>query len=230
MPKIGKIGVYGDKTRRLQMRLSYEKVSLTHKLARVYKYLGPYTGGDEYTIPDPIFLEVRDRMYATEPEEINIAYEPINESSFDLSKFGIISPMDNDVFNFKVHLLSFEESELGRFLIVGDILDIPFLTEDFTGEEKHAWFEVTDVDSKNVNETFFVNITAKPLKRAQENLDIEHDNHNQDILDILDDAIEAAQEVDVPLEGFDGDTNRDQVSPFRDEVDDFLDNPNKKVF
>lgn len=230
MPKKAKIGVYGTRTRRLQMKLSYEKVSLTHKIALVYKYLGPHTGGDESEIPDPIFLEVRDRMYDTQPEEINIAYEPISESSFDLSKFGIVSPIDSDTFTFKVHLMSFEESELGRFLVVGDILDIPFLVEEYTGEEKHAWFEVTDVDTKNTNETFFVIVTTKPMKYSQETLDIDNDNHNGGLLDILDDAILEAQEADVPLEGFDGDINREPVSPVRDDLDDFLDNPDIKVF
>jgi len=150
----GRIGVYGHKTRELQKRLSYEKVALTHKTAFVYKYVGPATGGNEDSIPDPIFLEVRDRLYEKEPEEINISYESFNEGVLDLSKFGIISPIDNDVFTFRVHINSFTSEELGRYLVVGDVVEIPFLSEEGEDGEKRALFEVTDVDTKNTNETF----------------------------------------------------------------------------
>jgi hypothetical protein len=164
-----KIGRYQSKDRALQKRLSYEKVSLTWKTANVYRYLGDETNGDGALlsdIQDPVFMENRDRRYDTNPVEINIAMEELAESPFSLDKFGII-PILGDTQIFRVHVNSFEDDGMGRYLRAGDVLEIPFLQEN-GNRGKKAYFEVTDTDNKMEFEKFYVTITTVPVKDTQE--------------------------------------------------------------
>lgn len=164
-----KIGRYQSKDRALQKRLSFEKVSLTWKTANVYRYLGDETNGDGALlddIQDPVLMENRDRRYDTNPVEINIAMEELSESPFSLDKFGII-PVLGDTQVFRVHVNSFEDDGLGRYLREGDVLEIPFLQGNGNAGKK-AFFEITDTDEKMEFEKFYVTITTVPVKDTEE--------------------------------------------------------------
>ena len=235
--KIAKIGVYGPKQRALQRRLAFEKLSLTHKIVKIWRYLGSRTNVNPSLddIPDPIFLEVRDRAYDTEPVELNSWFESVMESPFDLSRFGIINPLGNtQVFHF--HIDSFDSDGLGRYLVVGDVIEVPFLAEgEF--EEKGSFWEVTDVSNKAQFENYFVVVTTVPMTRSQETAEIPSTNHNEDLLDQLQSDMDDVQSAQVPTNGFDttgfDDIQAPPTTPYdpRPVVDaPFLDDPTKRVF
>lgn len=236
--KIATVGVYGPKQRALQKRLAFERVSLTHKTVVVWRYLGSRTNitPSLEDIPDPIFLEVADRAYDTDnPVEINAFYEFLPESQFDLSRFGIINPLGNTQ-QFRFHTNSFDTDGLGRYLVEGDILEVPFLAEGDT-DEKSSYWEVTDVDVKSEFENFFVVVTTTPMNRSQETSEIPGNNTNDDLLEQLQQDMEDVQTAQVANHGFD-DTAYDEITenptkpydPRPDIAEDFLDNPTKKVF
>ena len=191
-----KIGRYQSKDRALQKRMSYEKVSLTWKSANVYRYLGDRTlgtGSSINDIQDDLFLENTDRRYDATPVLINISMEDQQEQPFDLGKFGII-PIIGDTQIFRVHVNSFEADGMGRYIVVGDVLEIPFLqTEGNAG--KKAFFEVTDTDRKMEFENFYVTITTVPIKDSQEFADIDGIPTNSDVLDTLQDSLDASYEA-----------------------------------
>jgi len=194
--KTAKIGLYQNKDRALQKRMSYEHVSLSWKSANVYRYLGDYTkgaGSSITDIQDNLFLENTDRRYDSNPVEINIHMDEMNESGFDLSKFGII-PILGDTQLFRIHVNSFDDIGMGRYVMVGDVFEIPFLQENGNAGNK-TFFEVTDVDRKMEFEKFYVVVTTVPIKDSQEFKDIDGIPSNSDALDgiqsMLDDAYDA---------------------------------------
>lgn len=223
-----KIGLYGPKTRALQKRLSFERTALTWKTANIYRYLGDRRNvTPDITDLDPVFLEVADRAYDTTPVEINIAYEELEERALNLSRFGVIDPLGDQQI-FRVHVNSFEADGLGRYLIPGDIMEIPFLVED----GRKAFFVIEDVDRKPEFEKFYVYITAKPIMSTQETTEIPNIPTNSDIMATIDAGIDAEGAADVPLDGVDDLTGapRDPYDPRHDEQGDFLDDPNANPF
>ena len=201
MLKKNKIGMYGEKTRALQKRLSYESVSLTAKTALIYRYLGSRTNDtpDITDIPHPIFREVADRAYDFDnPVEINVWYEMQPEQQMDLTRFGLLNPIgDSQIFKF--HSWSFANDAVGRMLMVGDIIEIPFLLQDTT----KAYFEVTDVNRKNENETFYIIVTADPMKDRQETEEILDMGSNDDFFKDMAVDMEDYQETEVDADEFD---------------------------
>ena len=232
--KQNKFGVYGTKDRLLQARLSYERLSLTAKTVKVYKYLGSRVNGtpDIDDIQDPIFLEVPDRAYDTTPIEINVWYETLPESPVDLTRFGIINPL-GDMQQFRFHSYSFEVDGLGRYIVTGDILEVPFLIQD----GKKTFFEVEDVDRKSEFENFFIIVNAKPISDKQEVTEIPNIPTNSAIEAIHDTDFETLMNSEVALEGLDlteVETD-DEISPRPtydprpDDGESFLDDPNNII-
>jgi hypothetical protein len=183
MVRRGKIGVYSDKTRSFQRRLTFETFGLTFKDAFFYKYLGAVDGVDENDISCKVFYEIPDRAYESTPIGIPIGVDPDMESSMDFSRFGLISPLTDEK-TFRVHIDDFET--IGRDIIIGDVFELPF----FTRNDRKALWEVTDVDLKISYEKFVAVIKASPLTDARTTAKIDMNGDMGDMLsDIMDDAI-----------------------------------------
>jgi hypothetical protein len=251
--KLPRIGLYGKKDRLLQKMMSFEKVSLTWKTANVYRYLGSEVNGENASIndiQDSIFMETPDRSYGPIPVEINISMDDLGEQPFDLSKFGIISPIGETQI-FRVHVNSFDQDGLGRYLIVGDVIEIPFLQQN-GNDSQEAFFEVTDVDRKMEFENFFITVTTVPVKDTQEMEDLPIPS-NSDALGDLQTQLDAAFQEEFVDGGLDSEpylyVDRDYVvDDYVDAIstityndperttyepranDDWLDDPNGKVF
>lgn len=229
-----KIGVYGPKTRALQQSLSYEHVSLTWKTCNVYKYLGPRTETTPNTgdIQDAIFMETRDRAYDPAPVEINVWYEPFPEQQMDFAKFGVINPLGDEQ-TFKFHVNSFDATGLGRYIITGDVLEVPFLLQD---GHKSYW-EVTDVDRKTEFENFYIVVTAVTMDDKTETAEIPDKYEQDSIFQNIKAQADALADQQVPNEGItEGDvevtdpTTVEPYDPIPEGDRDFLEDPNAEVF
>lgn len=228
--------MYGANDRALQKALSYERVGLSWKTCNIYKYLGARTEGNPSIgdIQDPVLMEVRDRAYEVTPVSINVWYEPLPEKSFDFSKFGIIDPIGNEQL-FKFHVNSFENDALGRYIITGDVIQVPFLTQD----GNLSYWEVTDVDRKSEFENFYVVVTAVPLSVRQETAEISNIPNTESVMDTIKSDNDVEGSAEVTQEGLDvgnleldelDDPNPPAYDPRDDDKGDFLDNPDGKVF
>jgi hypothetical protein len=240
--KQSKIGVYGEKDRKLQKSLSFEKTALTHKTMNVYKYLGSRTNDTPAItdVSDPIFLEVADRAYSTTPIEINCWFETLPESMLDLSRFGILDPL-GDFQQFRVHINSFAADSLGRYLHAADVIEIPFLEE----EGRKSFWEIEDVDRKTVFENFFVIINAKPILDSGTMVEIPDIPSNSDILQAIEDNRENLADAIVHTDGVAFGNNLvapgyiaqgyyvsedDDYDPRPDDAETFLDDPTSEIF
>lgn len=224
-----KIGVYGEKTRQFQKNLSYQLFQLTFKTANVYRYLGS-RASDVPNIDDiqnKVFYEVPDRAYSTDTVSIHIGMEPLSESAMDFSRFGMINPMSGEQ-TFRVHQNDF--ACLGRNLIVGDVLEVPFLERDCN----KAFFEITDVDDKPSYEKFYYTIQATPLGDSRTTREIPVERSNDDLMSGFMDEATAEAEEQVPHEGldptqtddWDGTLPEHDVDYRRKKQASFLDDPN----
>lgn len=225
--KIGKVGVYGPKTRLLQRRLSYEVYGLSFKTAVVWRYLGSKASNSpELTdVQTKVFWEVPDRAYHEEAVQIPIGMEQLPELKADFSRFGYIDPLQNENL-FRVHIDDFEP--LGRYMVVGDVFEMPFFEKD----GKKVFWEVTDVDLKSEYEKFTAIIHASPLGDSRKTDDIAIDQSNDDLLtDLMNEAEEEFQEQvpvkeltmeENPIPDADFDSRSDLVSGFLDDPEKFL--------
>lgn len=232
--KPSRFGVYGPKTRLLQQKLSFERTTLSWKSVLVWKYLGSRTNDDPSIndIGSIIFMETPDRAYDSVPVRINAAWEPIQEQMVDLSAWGIINPL-GDTMKFMFHSYSFTEEGLGRYIVVGDVLEVPFMEQD----NKKAFFEVTDVDRKQENENYRVIVTTVPIQDRQETEEIHGVHSNRSIFDDIMDSFDDEVSDMVPLDGYDTDgivfddnPVRGGVDPRTDDEASFLDDPTKPMF
>lgn len=224
------IGVYGSKDRLMQKRLSYERTSLTWKTVNIYKYLGAATNITPSIddIQDPIFMENPDRAYDTTPVEINAHFEPLQEEQMDLSRFGIINPLGNNQ-RFTFHTYSFEDDGLGRYIMAGDIIEVPFWEQD----GRKSYWQVEDVDRKPEFETFTIIVSATPMNDTQETVEIPDIPSNSDIMTSLNTQMDVEQEANFTEEGYDTTEvilddetqTREPYDPRPDATEDFLDNP-----
>ncbi len=191
--KTPNFGQYGPNDRILQKSLSYEKTSLTSKEINVYKYMGVSgnTPPNIKDIQDTILMENRDRVYDTNPVKINCSIEFLPESVFDLSRFGIINTLGNST-QVRIHINSFEADGLGRYIVPGDLIHVPFWDQNGI----KSFHEVTDIDKKTEFENFLVIVTMIPVKDSQQTTDLDSDIPSNDILiDNLAISIEADQDA-----------------------------------
>lgn len=225
---MAKIGVYGPKTRKLQSRLTRQAINLSQKCANVHLYLGSKESVDpEITdIQSTTFFEVPDRAYQLDTISIDIYFEAMSESALDFSRFGMISPVGNEN-TIKVHVDDMK-CKLGRWLVVGDIIEVPFFERD----GKKAYWEVTDVDDKPSYEKFYVTVSMSPLGDTRETRDIAVDRSDIGINDRINTQQDQSFDEMVPFEGI---TAPDETPPAdpepvdnrRDKQGSFLDDPDK---
>lgn len=215
MVKIAKIGVYGEKTRALQQRMSYERVAQTWKIANVFRYLGSRDNPDP-NIKDvqvTTFMEVPDRAYDKESVPINIYFEPIPEQVVDYTQFGVIDPIGVDQI-IRVHINSYED--LGRPIMTGDVIDVPF----FKQKTHDAMWEVVDVDRGQEFEKFYSVVKLKELTDSRSTREIEKTGSiGPTLADIVGHHEEHADDQ-VGYNGVD-DTNIDNGDDNQDMADDF---------
>lgn len=194
MPRI-RINPYSAKNRALQRSISKQAFEMGTKEVCIYKYLGSLDSENPsiFDVGNKVFDEVPDRVYDETPYS-SIGYmRPSMESMMDYSEFGILNP-ENEFMKFHIDHLKC----MGRLLITGDILYIPFLDEM---KEGHIpWWEVSDVDETQVQEKFYINVTVVPLSRSRKNnsFDLPVDDFNMDT-EIFQDKMDTLQS-EVPYE------------------------------
>ena len=107
----------------------------------LHKYLGPKNPSDaestadqpqydvvaETNIQDLLFLENRDRKYATDIFRIRGIYN-VQDIDFNLSQFGLF--IDNDTVFMTVHINDFVK-HIGRKPISGDVIELPHLRDQY---------------------------------------------------------------------------------------------------
>lgn len=229
--KTAKVGVYGPKTRLLQARLSYERTAHTMKAFLIHKYEGARTNASPTLddVQDSVLMEVRDRAYNPIPVQINGWYEEIQEQTMDLTQYGIVSPL-SQTYRFRFHSWSFRPDGLGRHLVVGDVIEVPFLEID----GKKALFEVNDVDRKLEPEKFVVTAVTTPMRARQETAEIDGYNEQSlfdNISNGFDDEVSDVQETGVELGDIDvvDDLSHGAYDPRPAPGRDFLDDPNAEI-
>lgn len=225
MSRLGKIGVYGPKTRNLQRKISFEVFGLSWKTANVYLYMGDRNNPDPSIgdIGTTVFWEVPDRAYAEEAITIPVGMEPIVENKTDFSRFGILNPMQDETL-FRVHIDDY--TTLGRKLVVGDVFEIPFFERD----GKRSFWEVNDVDDSQEVEKYIHIIHATPLDDKRTTREIPIDNSNSDIYDTIMPQQDDEYSDIVPTEDvtFEEDPDKESVDYRNNTQSSFLDDPNKE--
>jgi hypothetical protein len=191
MRPVGKIGVYGNKTRALQRRLSFEAFGLTFKVAKVFMYLGSRTSvvPDIDDIQSTAFSETPDRAYSSYGIEIPVGMDRFQSGGMDFSRFGVINAM-SDEHTFRFHIDDFDP--IGRNLIIGDVFELPFYSTVDAG----SFWEITDVDLKLVTEKYMVTVTAVPLSKNRKTREIIVDGDDLDpFTQIMQRSDEQAEEM-----------------------------------
>jgi hypothetical protein len=153
----------------------------------IHKYLGPvdqgpsndftqpqYNNLDPLNIQDLLFLENRDRKYAPDIYRIRGHYN-VQNLDFDLSQFGLF--LNNDVIFITVHYNTMIEL-VGRKLMVGDVLELPHLTDYHPLNETipvglRRYYQITDANyaSEGFSQTWYPHlwrIKCEPLVDSQE--------------------------------------------------------------
>lgn len=234
MRRLGKIGVYGPRTRALQRKLTFEAFGLSFKSARVYKYLGSKADFRGDVIPNPdindiqtvIFNEVPDRAYDSEYVEVPIGMERFQETQMDYSRFGILSPMTEE-HTFRMHIDDYQT--IGRTLIVGDVFSVPFYKKENSfhplwTDSTQMW-EVTDVNQKQEIEEYTITFSATPLSASRATNDLPVDGTNNDALNEImgqfDDQV--SDDVKTLGVGYDEPTQEDPIDYRYDTQENFLD-------
>lgn len=225
MIKRGKIGVYGEKTRTLQRRLTAELFGLTFKDANIYMYLGSRDSVEPHIndIQNQILFENPDRAYSVDPVNISIGMDPMGESGMDFSRFGIINPLGDEQ-TFRVHINEFDGC-LGRPLIIGDVMEIPFFSKDC----KKAFWEITDVDDKPSYERFYYTIKATVMSSSRKTREIPVERTNAAAMDFVVDGFDMAAMEQVSQLGLDPEpTQTPEPVDYRNKNQaSFLDDPTK---
>ena len=153
----------------------------------IHKYLGPSDQGpsndftqpqydklDPLNIQDLLFLENRDRKYDRDIYRIRGHYN-VQNLDFDLSQFGLF--LNNDIIFITVHYNDMIEL-IGRKLMVGDVLELPHLTDYHPLNDKiptslRRYYQITDANfaSEGFSQTWYPHlwrIKCEPLVDSQE--------------------------------------------------------------
>ena len=141
---------------------------------------------DPTNIQDLLFLENRDRKYESDIYRLRGHYNTQN-LDFDLSQFGLF--LTNDVIFITVHFNDMI-SNIGRKLIVGDVLELPHLTDYHPLNEKipaalRRYYQVTDgtYASEGFSQTWYPHlwrVKCEPLVDSQEFSNILEQPTNKD--------------------------------------------------
>jgi hypothetical protein len=225
---MGKIGVYSEKTRNFQRKLTYEAYGLTFKEAKFYLYLGDKESDilDINDFSNKVLFEVADRAYAQEGISVPVGMEQYSDSKQDFSRFGLINPLTDEV-RFTIHIDDFET--LGREIVVGDVFELPFFEKD----GKKAFYEVTDVDFKLEKEKFICVFHASTLgsSRATRDIDMNRDNFEfmENLSEGMDDQLSEIVNTDEPEADFEGVPVTKDVDYRNKKQASFLDDPFKEL-
>ena len=153
----------------------------------IHKYLGikdqgpsadltqpQQTGLDPTKIQDLLFLENRDRNYAPDIYRLRGHYN-VQNLDFDLSQFGLF--LNNDTIFITIHYNEMIDL-VGRKLMVGDVLELPHLTDyhplnELIPTSLRRYYQVTDGNfaSEGFSSTWFPHlwrIKCEPLVDSQE--------------------------------------------------------------
>ena len=153
----------------------------------IHKYLGikdqgpsndftqpQYDQLDPTNIQDLLFLENRDRKYDTSIYRLRGHYN-VQNLDFDLSQFGLF--LNNDIIFVTVHYNDMIDL-VGRKLMVGDVLELPHLTDYHPLNDKipiglRRYYQITDANfaSEGFSQTWYPHlwrIKCKPLVDSQE--------------------------------------------------------------
>ena len=151
----------------------------------VHKYLGvdvksetgkttPYDRLDPTNIQDMLFLENRDRKYDKDIYRLRGHYN-VQNLDFDLSQFGLF--LNNDIIFITVHYNDMIDI-LGRKLMVGDVFELPHLTDYHPLNETipvglRRYYQITDGNfaSEGFTQTWMPHlwrIKCEPLVDSQE--------------------------------------------------------------
>ena len=164
-----------------------------------HKYIGPYDQGatqkdgdssptqpdyqgqenvNETTIQDLLFLENRDRKYASDIYTIRGIYN-VQDQDFNLSQFGMF--LSNDTLFMTVHLNDIVE-RIGRKPMSGDVIELPHMKEDYSLDESipialKRYYVVEDVNraAEGFSQTWWphlLRLKMKSLVDSQEYKDI----------------------------------------------------------
>lgn len=173
-------------------------------------------------IQDLLFLENRDRKYDTSVYTMRSQFR-INDNDFDLTQFGLFLTGDTMFATF--HLNDMIDN-LGRKLMVGDVIEIPVFKEFYPLDDSipvalKRFFVVQDASraAEGFAPTWYPHlwrVKLQPLVDSQEYKDIINqiagDNTTNTLGDVLstynkyigiNDAIVARAEQDVPASGYD---------------------------
>jgi hypothetical protein len=129
---------------------------------------------DPKNIQDLLFLENRDRNYAPDIYRLRGHYN-VQNLDFDLSQFGLF--LNNDIIFITIHYNEMIDL-IGRKLIVGDVLELPHLTDYHPLNELipiglRRYYQVTDGNfaSEGFSSTWYPHlwrIKCEPLVDSQE--------------------------------------------------------------
>ena len=200
----------------------------------LHKYLGPVnpdvgesTPGvpvntnpiGELGIQDLIFLENRDRHYASDVYTIRGIYT-MQDIDFNLSQFGLFLQNDNIMITF--HLQSTVDA-IGRKLMAGDVFELPHLKDEYALDDAmialKRYYVITEVSraAAGFSQTWYPHLLrakCQPLVDSQEFkeiLDAPAGDGNKTLRDVIstynqsieiNKAIIAQAELDVPLSGY----------------------------
>jgi len=124
-------------------------------------------------VQDYLFMENRDRDYASSSVKLKVAYTPFDAAS-DLSKFGF---QIADIYSFTISFAEMVKA-LGRPIVVSDVLELPSETQyDHNLNPVRKFLEVSDVswDSQGFTTTWkpiIYKFQAQPVIPSQEHRDI----------------------------------------------------------
>lgn len=151
--------------------------------AYLHKYLGPknpttgtadqpvYDVVRETNIQDLLFLENRDRKYASEIYRVRGLYN-VQNIDFNLSQFGLF--IDNDTVYMTVHINDFV-SYVGRKPLSGDVMELPHLVDQFQLSDADVslprYFVIEDVGraSEGFSATWYPHLYRLKLKKISAN-------------------------------------------------------------
>ena len=133
-----------------------------------------YDSLDPTNIQDLLFLENRDRKYASDIYRLRGHYN-VQNLDFDLSQFGLF--LNNDIIFITVHYNEMIDL-VGRKLMVGDVLELPHLTDYHPLNETipiglRRYYQITDGNfaSEGFTSTWYPHlwrIKCEPLVDSQE--------------------------------------------------------------
>lgn len=147
-----------------------------------------YDSLDPTNIQDMLFMENRDRKYDNDIYRLRGHYN-VQNLDFDLSQFGLF--LNNDIIFITIHYNDMIDI-MGRKLIVGDVLELPHLTDYHPLNETipiglRRYYQITDGNfaSEGFTQTWFPHlwrIKCEPLVDSQEfsnilSAPIEKDNY-----------------------------------------------------